>query len=141
MLSLTVWVVELTKLGPPYAVPVRVSVKAWVRLRLTPGKLARNGEECVGRMKINVRAGQLDLILFGQLIEQPAGATKELIVYQAKTQAILIGGVVQLKTGLDRQFLSDAPGPGRIGRPLVPLCKAQNQAGGPAVHPSRYCHE
>ena len=44
MLPLTVSLVELTKLGPPYAVPVRVSVKAWVRLRLTPGKLARNGE-------------------------------------------------------------------------------------------------
>src|SRR5713101_6454428 len=80
-------------------------------------------------MKINVRAGQLDLVLFGQLVEQPTGATKELIVYQPKTQAILIGGVVQLKTGLDRQFFSDAPGPGRIGRPLVPLRKAQNQAG------------
>ena len=70
------------------------------------------------------------MILFGQLVEQPAGAAKKLIVYQAKTQAILIGGVVQLKTGLDRQFLSDEPGPGRIGRPLVPLCKAQNNAGG-----------
>ena len=92
-------------------------------------------------MKISVRTGQLDLVLFGQLIEQPAGATEELIVYQAKTQAILIGGVVQLKTGLDRQFLSDAPGPGRIGRPLVPLCKAQNNAGRQQFDSSRYCHE
>jgi len=44
LLSPAVWVVELTKLGPPDAVPVRVSVKAWVRLRFAPGKLARNGE-------------------------------------------------------------------------------------------------
>ena len=85
---------------------------------------------CVGRMKIHIRAGQLDLVLFGQLIEQPAGATEHLVVNQAKPQTILIGGVGQLKTGLDRQVLSEAPGPGRIGRPLVPLCKAQNQTGG-----------
>ena len=83
----------------------------------------------------------MDLILFGHLIEQTAGTAKELIVYEAKTQAILIGGVVQLKTGLNRQFLSDAPGPGGIGRPLVPLCKAQNQAGGQQFAHQACCHE
>ena len=53
--------------------------------QVDPRKAGAEWRGCIGRMKIGVRAGQLDLILFSHLIEQPAGASEQLIVNQAKT--------------------------------------------------------